>query len=738
MDKDNRIPLPQLPELPGNNNTSATELCKRELEETYNAERNTASLPPDFLHGMTVLRQKVMRNYGRSFDRVLLVGSFTDALAVVEYGYHPVWIDNGMHLLRKEDFRQLREYAREVDCIPDINPISVRQAKSLALRLPELNMVWMTDGDMNREADDPRTRTTLADFIALHLQKEDVDRLMARAISALFCWTDDKENIHISLERLNHYLWLNGYGTIENRSSNDPTFVHIVNNVVKHVKADDIKSFVRSQMTRMGMSEEMRNKMLQSRLLPTSRESNLWPLDGLNFTNHTPNSRLFYFKNCWAEVFKDRIETHPYSELVDRYVWEGRVVKHNFSLLPPMFNITLSEDGTYRVSFPDGMTSKLMQIARNTCRIYWRKQEEQGLELTDAERATEQQCFASRVSALGYLIDPKKVSFAAYLTVFVDYKLGKNKDVKSGRSGKSRLTEAAGQMVGIFKRKGDKESMNSRFVFGGITEEKGLLYIDEYDTAQGIDPLLSNVTGDFVVEKKGETISSIPFDKSPKIAIATNSVFTQTGSSYSDRIWYQPVSDYYHKMDDSNDYREDRSIFDDIGYDHMGPDYPEEEWNRDLNFLLQCQQFSMSLPPNKRKIVVAMDQLNRRALQATTDQDFSDWAEDYLAPDSGNLNRKMPFADVYGSYTDATGKKMPAYDFTRQLKNYCKMAGLVYNPASQFPGQKRPKGVERKDGDPAKSRIDGKTTAVVYIRSASPASPSDEKTVCPTEADLPF
>ena len=734
MDILNIIPLPELPD----ENTSATEQRKRELIDMYNAERANGDLPPGYLHGMTALQRAFNHNYERKLERVVLVESLTDALAIMEYGYQPVWIDDGMHLLHHKDFKKLQSTAKEVDCIPSIDDVSTKQAKSMALRLTELNMVWMTDDDMNREPDEPRTRTTLADYIALHPQKEDVDRLMGRAISAEFCWTDDKENIHTSLERINHFLWLNGYGTIESNSSDKPSFVHIEDNIVEHVEADDIKAFVWRQMTKKGMTEEMRNRVLMSRILPTSRNSDLWRFEELDFANHTPDSRFFYFKNCWVEVFLDHIETHPYSELGDHYVWKGRVVNHNFTLMPPLFIITPLEDGTYEVSFPSGMASKLMQIAWNTCRIFWRKQDEEELELTDSERAMEQHCFASRVAALGYLIDPRKISFAAYLTVFVDYKLGKNKDEKNGRTGKSRLVEAAGKIVGIFNRKGDRTSMNSRFIFGGITDEKGILYIDEYDTEQGIDQLLSNVTGEFVLEKKGETISSIPFERSPKIAIATNSVFTQTGSSYSDRIWYQPVSDYYHKQDDSNDYLEDRSIYDDIGLDHMGPDYPEEEWNRDLNFMMQCQQFSMSLPPNKKKIVVGMEQLNRRALQVTTDQAFCDWAEGFLSPDSGNLNRMMAYADVYQSFTNETGKQMAGYDFTRQLKNYCHIAGFIYNPASQFPNQKGPKGSERKDGDSAKRRINGKLTAAVYIQSATSTPCANEKIPNPTEGDLPF
>lgn len=731
------IPLPELPS--DDDRNSAKELRKKELVDTYNAERDTADLPPDHLHGMTVAMRTYRRNYGGKLDRVLLVGSLTDALAAVEYDYQPVWIDDGMHLLRQEDFKQLQMSAREVDCIPNIDPVSTRQAKSLALRLPELNMVWMTDDDMERDPDTPRSHTTLSDFIALHPQKEDVDRLIGRAICADFCWTDDKGYINTSLVRLNNYLWLNGYGTIEGGSADRPSFVHIENNIVERVQADDIKAFVQRQMTKKGMTEEMRNKVLQSHLLPTSRNSDLWRLDGLNFTNHTPDSRLFFFKNCWVVVFKDRIETHPYSELNDCHVWKSRVVQHNFTLMPPMFYIKVHGDDTYEVSFPDGMTSKLMQIALNTCRIYWRKQDEQEKDLDDSERAMEQRCFASRVAALGYLIDPRKVSFAAYLTVFVDYKLGQNKDEKNGRTGKSRLIEAASKLVGKFDRTGSKEAVSGRFFFGGISDERGLVYIDEYDTSQGIsDQLRQNITGDFVVEKKGEDIASIPFERSPKIVIATNSVFTQTGATFSDRIWYQPVSDYYHKKDDSNDYLEDRSVYDDIGFDHMGPDYPEEEWNRDLNFLLQCQQFSMSLPPNHRKIVVGMEQLNRRALQATADQDFSEWAEDFLASDSGNLNRKMAFADVYQSFLNDTGKQMAYYDFTRQLKNYCQMAGLVYNPASQFPNQKGPKGTERRDGDPAKSRINGKLAATIYIQSAASTPSTEDKTASSTEGDLPF
>ena len=127
------------------------------------------------------------------------------------------------------------------------------------------------------------------------------------------------------------------------------------------------------------------------------------------------------------------------------------------------------------------------------------------------------------------------------------------------------------------------------------------------------------VTGSFLVEQKNEPIYTIPFEQSPKLLFGTNGVIRQHDPATERRLWSQVLSDYYHVQTPENDYRETRTVRDDVGCNLMDGEYSEADWQRDIAFLIQCLQYHLSLP--KR------------------------------------------------TFTDA-------------LKAYCRFAGLTYNPAS--------------------------------------------------------
>ena len=101
----------------------------------------------------------------------------------------------------------------------------------------------------------------------------------------------------------------------------------------------------------------------------------------------------------------EKIVIHRYTDPSDHYVWEDSIIQHDFHQVPDMFTVSQTEDGQYDVAL--NMETKLSNFLKfivNTCRLYWRKQDEGGLELTDEEIAEENLALASRLANLGYLL----------------------------------------------------------------------------------------------------------------------------------------------------------------------------------------------------------------------------------------------------------------------------------------------------------------------------------------------
>ena len=105
------------------------------------------------------------------------------------------------------------------------------------------------------------------------------------------------------------------------------------------------------------------------------------------------------------------------------------------------------------------------------------------------------------------------------------------------------------------------------------------------------------------VNPKNNQSFTIPFEESPKIAFTTNYVPADFDPSSEARLLYMVFSDYYHQKTEDNDYLESRSIRDDFGKDLFSKTYSEEEWNQDLNFILQCVKFYLSVSGEPVKLL---------------------------------------------------------------------------------------------------------------------------------------
>ena len=649
------------------------------------------SVPQHYIFGLSALRRKFQERGEEKLPEVVIVSGGSDAANCLSMGYQPVWLSSETADLREEDLKQLERYARRIILIPDIDATGVKAAQRLALRFPQLYIAWLTPEDMGRLHDNRhRARKDLKDFIQLHPHREDMQRLIDRAVCTLY-WTktEDKEgNTQYTIlpARLNYYLAMNGFYTLKDDTRKEPLYIAIDGAKVRRVVAKTIVNFLIGQAKRDGLDEALQNKLLRCRDLPTDHVSHLEERDDLDFTKCTAESQLFFFRNGWTEVTAEGIKMRRYSDLDGSYVWEDTIIDHDYRQMAPMFKAERLDDGGYSVDIPSLPPSKFFQIIINTSRLHWRKADEGGQDLSEEEQREEHQCLASKLACIGYLLFGYKSESEAWAPICQDSKLAESEDECNGGSGKSLFLKAVSHLIKMFYIDAHVPSIvDNGFLFDGVTEDTDLIIVDECDRRLNYDFFFGRITGDLKGEEKGNHPFQIPFSRSPKIAFATNYVLKKHDASTERRIWPQVFSDYYHEATRLNDYRESRSIRDDLGCNLMGTEYDEQDWQADIAFMLQCLQFYLSLPKGERRIMPPLGRIGLREQMAAVGKDFKSWADEFLAEDGGNLDCELKAEDMLAAFNAETRYGWSPKKFAQHLKAYCDMAPHIHclNPASK-------------------------------------------------------
>ena len=687
--------------------------------------------PSRYIFGLSALRRKHEERGEQKLDEVVLVSGGSDAINLLSMGYQPIWLGSETEELREDDLNLLLKYAKRVINIPDIDATGRLAGQRLALRFPQLYTAWLAPGDMGGLHDNRgRKRKDLKDYLQLHPDTQSVKKLIGRAVRAQF-WVEHGEEQQVSYEisraNLDYFLELNGFFTLPNDHREEPEYVHIEGIKVAHVKAKAIVNFIVNWVKDQGLPVEFQNKLRRCHDLPTTQKSTLTERNDLNFTKATATSQLFHFDNCWVEVTKEGIVTHPYSAAANHYVWEDSIVHHQYHAMKPMFTIEKTDKG-YRVDVAEFQPSKFFQFVINTSRLYWRKEEEEGLELTEAELAEEHQGVTSKIACIGYLLHSHKSESSAWAPFCQDAAMGNGEDECNGRSGKSFFYKAISQLLNTYPIEARVPSVvDNRFLFDGMNEDTDLIIVDECHKKLDFDIFFSKITDGFRAEEKGNHPFLIPFANSPKLCFASNYVYRKHDPSTMGRIWQQIFSDYYHVATKQNDYDETRTIRDDFGCDLMGTEYPESDWQADIAFMLQCLQFYLSLPADERKIMPPLSKIERREQQAAVGKDFRQWADENIGEDSEWLDCDIKAQDMLNDFNRETGNKWSMTLLTRKLKAYCEFAEHLncLNPAS-VTGR-------GKDGEPMVKRENGGQVRYYHIQSVNAATSAGNPTGNPEE-----
>lgn len=151
----------------------------------------------------------------------------------------------------------------------------------------------------------------------------------------------------------------------------------------------------------------------------------------------------------------------------------------------------------------------------------------------------------SKLCAIGYMAMEAKDSNVAKAVIGMD---GKQSEVgdSNGRSGKSLIGELLRCVVPTAYIPGKRSDIfNDQFIWNDVLENTKFVFIDDVLQNFNFEFLFPNITGDWSVNYKGGRRITLPFERSPKIYIATNHAIRGRGSSFTDRQWLLAFSDYY-------------------------------------------------------------------------------------------------------------------------------------------------------------------------------------------------
>ena len=438
--------------------------------------RYLGKVPSRYIFCLDAVKQMAQNNHGQQLKQVLVVSGCSDCVNAWAAGYPAVYSMSETDGCMPVILKALEPLAERVILIPDIDGTGVREGKRLALDYPQLYTAWMSPQDMGGQPDNRgHLKKDLKDYRSLHRDKWDVKKLIDRALSAqIYEELFDKEGkftgYSLSPVNIYYYLWLRGYCVRRDDERTTPEYIHIKNHIVTLVSADAVRNALMEDCRQKGVPLDIQNKLSTSHALPTDKKSFLWRVEGLDFTKATTESQRFYYQNGFVEVTTTDIKFRQMSELSDRYVWADSIIPHNIRLVGNLFTIEYREDGTPIVNITDvGKKCNLLTLLRNTSRLHWRKVDEQGLSLTPHEETEEHQCLYVKLVNLGYLCYTRKILSEAYLTLFVDYKLGESVKEANGGTGKSTVLKFIEHVMSNKTiRSYNTTLFDSNFFFAGV------------------------------------------------------------------------------------------------------------------------------------------------------------------------------------------------------------------------------------------------------------------------------
>lgn len=702
------------------------------------------SKPQKYINGLEELRQMYVayndEEQKKSNEEVykekklpeaIICSGERDAICVKSNNFIPLWFNSETYNLSEPEYKEITKYVEKIYNIPDIDETGITRGKILALQYIDIFTIWLPKTLRNYRDNRMKPRKDFRDFSEIWPDKQALKNLMEIARPVKF-WEFKKGekgryNLEVNSDYVANFLSCNGFATIEDKNSKSgKMFVHIDGNIVRKVEVKDIRAFFRKFVRDTYQNIDVRNLINNSTRLNPDSLNDLDEIQ-LDFCDFTPDSQFFFFPNTSFCVTADAIS--EVGKIDTRYVWQEEVIPHKIKMLEPSFKVTQDAEGDFDIDILH-TSSNYFKFLINSSRVHWRKEfEEQftGIHSDEARRYREENHFniagpaltdeqiqdqklhlINKMFSIGYLLHRQKSEHRAWCVMAMDNKIG-GCDDSNGGSGKSAALKALRYFMNTLTLSGRNPKLTENsHIYENANEYTDLILIDDADRYMPFGFFYDSVTGEITVNPKFTRSYVIPFEKAAKFAITTNFTPDRTDASTERRLLYMVFSDYYHQKTANNDYHETRTIFDDFAKDLFRDHYSEEDWNADINFILECCKFYLSAIKRGLKIDPPMENVTARTLRSEMTDIFFDWAQVYFSPESENCNTLKPKTEALKAFGDDTkNMKWTMNKFSKALKAYCRYADYIIDL--------NPKELCNTSGRIIR-KIDNKATEMIFIQ----------------------
>ena len=659
--------------------------------------------PGSYIHGLYELEHAVSGD--EKVEKVAIVSGERDALVAMSNGVYPIWLNSETKDIPPALVSRLSKLAKEVYYIPDIDATGKREGEKNLKLYPTLRTVWLPDEMLAECGDQTKACKDLRDWAGLHTSKHDFTRLLHTAKRYRFWDYHDKSAPTINLDELLYFLNQNGYWRIKNDVTGEYEFVHIDGHIVRNVTPEDIRKFL-IDWSRTE-PQNIRNLLLKNRKAAIDQYNDL-PVKDIDFCCATKKSQVFCFRNKQIMVTDEGIFDIDEDSLC--YFKQKKVIQHDIKLLPPMFDVEESKSGgqKYFAIVPRTDECKLFMVFIRTSTIHW-KLHEAGIELTPQQLMEEDKCLASKMFGTGHYMHRFRLKARDWAGILMDNNTNIDDDDAEGGTGKSILytdvLPKMGYVVVIYPAK-NRNPMNDDFIFDQMTCDTDIFVVDECPDGFEYDKFNAQIAGPITVNKKNKSRFDIPYKQAPKMAFITNFVPHDFGGSAMRRHMPLTYSDYFHHASPSNGFSDTRTIFDEFGMVLMDDEYPWEDYNRDFNFLLQCEQFYLKVVNDTNgKLTPDLTNVLKRHSSTLYDAKFDAWADSYFA-DEKHLNCEIQVDALALDYSQCNRIPISNREMKRQLKAWTStQEGLEYNPLDKC----------NENGRRIRHKVNGKRVVYVYI-----------------------
>ena len=382
-------------------------------------------------------------------------------------------------------------------------------------------------------------------------------------------WTkSDKGIIKIVHYYFKNYLEDNGFYKFNPEGSKNYVFVRVINNLIDHTSEKEIKDYVLEYLLSVDDISVYNYFADRTRYF---REDFLTLLSSIDvfFIEDTKTTSYLYYMNCAVKITHDEINMIDYLDL-GGYVWKDHVIDREFSLCHV-------HECDYK------------QFIHNIC-------------------AEDQSRINSMESTIGFLMHGYKNLSYCPATILNDEVISDNPE---GGTGKGLFMNGLAKMKKLVVIDGKSFTFERSFAYQLVSADTQILCFDDVKKAFDFERLFSVVTEGLTLEKKNRDAISIPFSKSPKIAITTNYTIKGKGTSFERRKWELELTQHYTK---------DFTPLVEFGRLMFG-DWDDEEWCQFDNYMINCLQNYLSTGLVKSEFVNS----NIRNFTAETCHEFVEW-----------------------------------------------------------------------------------------------------------------